>query len=73
MGAQADAVGQATGGPVLGVIANSVAVPAAIVVSGHVQLPSLLLYRRAITRGSAGTLEPEQIESRLDLDDESVG
>ena len=62
IGGQADAVGQAAGGPVLGGIAGGVGVPFAIVVSGLLRMPSLLLYRRAIRRGSVGTLSPDEIE-----------
>ena len=57
MGAQSDAVGQAVGGPVLGLIGNA-SVPLALVVSGLFQLPSLLLYARAIKRGTPGTVAP---------------
>jgi DHA3 family tetracycline resistance protein-like MFS transporter len=57
MGSQSDAVGQAAGGPVLGLIGNA-SVPLALVVSGLFQLPSLLLYARAIKRGTPGTVEP---------------
>src|SRR6185295_2534520 len=46
MGSQSDAIGQAAGGPALGVIGN-VSVPAALVVSGLLRLPALLLYARA--------------------------
>jgi len=59
MGAQSDAIGQAAGGPALGVIGNA-SVPAALVVSGVLRLPALLLYARAIKRGTVGTAEPTQ-------------
>jgi len=71
IGGQADAVGQAAGGPVLGGIAGGIGVPFAIVVSALLRLPSLLLYRRAIGRGSVGTLAPEQIEPTLRLEDDA--
>jgi predicted MFS family arabinose efflux permease len=58
MATQSDAVGQAAGGPVLGVIAKTVSVPAAIAVSGLLRLPALPLYRRAIRRGTVGTVVP---------------
>ncbi len=57
MGSQADAIGQAAGGPVLGLIGNR-SVPAALVVSGLLRAPALLLYRRAIARGTVGTAAP---------------
>jgi DHA3 family tetracycline resistance protein-like MFS transporter len=59
MGAQSDAIGQAAGGPALGVIGNA-SVPAALVVSGLLRLPALLLYARAIKRGTVGTAEPTE-------------
>jgi DHA3 family tetracycline resistance protein-like MFS transporter len=58
---QSDAIGQTVGGPVLGVIARTVSVPAAIVVSGLVRLPALLLYGRAIRRGTEGALRAEEV------------
>lgn len=57
MGSQSDAIGQAAGGPALGVIGNA-SVPAALVVSGVLRLPALLLYARAIKRGTVGTVKP---------------
>jgi MFS transporter, DHA3 family, tetracycline resistance protein len=57
MGSQSDAVGQAAGGPVLGLIGNA-SVPAALIVSGLLRLPVLLLYARAIKRGTVGTVRP---------------
>jgi hypothetical protein len=73
MGSQSDAVGQAAGGPALGALASGFGAPFAIVVSGLLRLPSLLLYRRAIRRGTVGTLAPEQIEPELHLEDEPIG
>jgi MFS transporter, DHA3 family, tetracycline resistance protein len=70
VGGQADAVGQAAGGPALGAIAGGLGVPVAIVVSAALQLPTLLLYRRAIRKGTVGTLAPNQIDPVLDLEDE---
>jgi len=66
MGAQSDAVGQAAGGPALGLIGNA-SVPAALVVSGFLRLPALLLYARAIKRGTVGTAEPT--EEALELEE----
>ena len=57
MGSQADAIGQAAGGPVLGLIGNA-RCPAALVVSGLLRCPALLLYARAIARGTVGTVAP---------------
>ena len=66
MGAQSDAIGQAAGGPALGLIGNA-SVPAALVVSGFLRLPALLLYARAIKRGTVGTVEPT--EEALELEE----
>ncbi len=44
LGGQADALGQAAGGPPLGVVATRVSVPGALVVSGLLRAPALLLY-----------------------------
>lgn len=65
MGSQSDAVGQAAGGPVLGLIGNA-SVPFALVVSGLLRLPSLLLYARAIKRGTVGTVAPADEAIALD-------
>ena len=68
MGGQADAIGQVAGGPVLGVIGNR-SVPIALGVSGLLRLPALLLYARAIRRGSAGTNRPpEDAASELETE-----
>jgi hypothetical protein len=72
MGSQSDAIGQASGGPALGAIASGFGAPFAIVVSGLLRLPSLLLYRRAIRRGSVGTLAPGQIEPELHLEEDPL-
>lgn len=69
VGAQSDAIGQAAGGPGIGLIARSVSVPTALVVSGLLRLPALFLYARAIRRGTVGTLAPDQIEEELHLED----
>jgi hypothetical protein len=68
MGTQADAIGQAAGGPVLGVVGNR-SVPLALVLSAVLRLPALLLYARAVRRGTVGTLEPEAIEEDLAIDE----
>ena len=69
MGSQADAVGQAAGGPVLGLVATKVSTPAALVTSGLLSLPAIGLYIRAIRRGSVGTLKPEEMESEIRIDE----
>jgi DHA3 family tetracycline resistance protein-like MFS transporter len=66
LGSQSDAVGQAAGGPVLGVIGNR-SVPAALVVSGMLRAPALLLYARAISRGTVGTAAPS--DETLELEE----
>lgn len=70
VGGQADAIGQAAGGPGIGLIARSVSVPTALVVSGLLRLPALFLYARAIARGSVGTLAPGEIDEELRLEEE---
>ena len=66
MGSQSDAIGQAAGGPALGLIGNA-SVPAALVVSGFLRLPALLLYARAIKRGTVG--RPNRPRSALELEE----
>ena len=58
---QADSIGQAVGGPVIGVSATVRSVSAAIVLAGLVRVPVLGLYARAIRRGTAGALEPAEV------------
>lgn len=48
---QVNAIGQIIGGPIIGVIANSISVRAAIVASGIVLIPSLFLYLKTIRLG----------------------
>jgi MFS family permease len=67
MGTQADAVGQAAGGPALGFVGNR-SVPLALVVSGLLRLPALFLYARAVRRGTVGTLPPEAIDEELEIE-----
>ena len=71
VGGQADAIGQAAGGPGIGLIARSVSVPTALVVSGLLRLPALFLYARAIRRGTVGTLAPGEIDDELHLEDDA--
>lgn len=70
MGSQSDAIGQTVGGPGLGLIARSVSVPSAIVVSGLLSAPVILLYLRAIKRGTVGTLPPDAMQERLTLEND---
>jgi len=58
MATQADAVGQAAGGPVLGLSAHFISVPVTLAISGVLRLPALALYVRAIRRGTVGTVPP---------------
>ena len=71
MTTQVHAVGEASAGPVLGAIGNR-SVPLALVVSGVLRLPALLLYRRAIRRGTVGTATPADEDLTL-ADDEATG
>ncbi len=72
VGGQFDAIGQTAGGPGIGLIARSVSVPAALVVSGLLRLPALALYARAVKRGTVGTLAPEEIDEELRLVDQAA-
>jgi len=72
VGGQSDSIGQTVGGPGIGLVARSVSVPTALVVSGLLRLPALLLYARAIRRGTAGTLSPDEIEKELHLEEQHV-
>jgi DHA3 family tetracycline resistance protein-like MFS transporter len=58
---QADAVGQALGGPIIGIVATVRSVTAAIVMAGLVRLPVQGLYARAIRRGTEGALSPDEV------------
>lgn len=68
MGTQADAIGQAAGGPVLGFIGNR-SVPLALAVSGVLRLPALLLYALAVRRGTVGTVPPEAMPEELAIEE----
>jgi hypothetical protein len=57
MGSQSDAIGQAAGGPALGVIGKRLGARGARGL-GLLRLPALLLYARAIKRGTVGTAQP---------------
>ena len=70
IGGQADAVGQAMAGPVIGGVARGVSVPWALSLAGLLQVPILLLYVRAIRRGTVGTRKPEEIDQELELAEE---
>jgi len=48
---QANAIGQATGGPVLGIVGNTFGIPAALVVGALTTLPAAALYGRALRHG----------------------
>lgn len=50
MTGQANAIGQATGGPAFGLIARAVSIPAALLGSAVVLSPIVALYRRLITK-----------------------
>jgi DHA3 family tetracycline resistance protein-like MFS transporter len=56
IGGQATAVGQAGGGPALGVIGNVAGIPAALVTGALLGLPAVALYARALRHGG---VEPE--------------
>ena len=62
MSSQLGALGEASAGPLLGWFATSRGVPGALVLTGLLRAPALLLFARAIRRGSVGTLPPDEIE-----------
>ena len=69
MGGQADAVGQAMAGPVVGGVGRAVSVPWALSLAGLLRLPILFLYLRAIRRGTVGTVAPDAMDQEIDLAD----
>lgn len=69
MGGQADAVGQAMAGPVVGGVGRAVSVPWALSLAGLLRLPILFLYLRAIRRGTVGTVAPDAMDQEIDLVD----
>lgn len=58
MSAQADALGQMVGGPILGAIAMRASLPAALVTAGIALLPALLLYARTGRQDAAEAVGP---------------
>ena len=66
MATQFDAIGQAAGGPMLGLSTKLVSVPVTIMISGLLRIPVLSLYLRAIRRGTVGTVPP--VDEAIDLD-----
>lgn len=62
MWSQVGALGEASGGPTLGWFASARGVPSALVLTGLLRAPALLLFARALRRGSVGTLPPKEIE-----------
>jgi MFS transporter, DHA3 family, tetracycline resistance protein len=69
MGGQADAVGQAMAGPVVGGVGRAFSVPWALSLAGLLRLPILFLYLRAIRRGTVGTVAPDAMDQEIDLAD----
>ena len=63
MAGQADALGQLSGGPVLGVIGTIAGIPAALVAGAGFLVPAALLYGRAVRLG-APEVEPTATEDR---------
>ena len=59
MSGQANALGQVTGGPAIGVVGTLRSVRAALVASGLLLSPALLLYGRALRLGGTAFALPE--------------
>ena len=57
---QADAVGQWTGGPAVGVVGNAFSIRAALAAGSLCIAPALVFYRRAIGHGGAEELAQEE-------------
>jgi DHA3 family tetracycline resistance protein-like MFS transporter len=57
---QVDAVGQITGGPLIGLVANLISIPAAMTISGLLLAPAMPLIRAA-DRNEAKTSEISKI------------
>jgi MFS transporter, DHA3 family, tetracycline resistance protein len=64
---QLHAVGEAAAGPSLGAVGNR-SVPLALGISAVIRLPALILYRRALSRGTVGDATP--VEGALVLDED---
>jgi MFS transporter, DHA3 family, tetracycline resistance protein len=62
MSSQAGALGEASAGPVIGVIGNVFGVRSALTIAALILSPTLLLYGRAIRRGG---VEPELEDASL--------
>ena len=62
MSSQVGALGEASGGVSLGWFATARGVPATLVLTGLLRAPALLLFARALRKGSVGTRPPEEIE-----------
>jgi DHA3 family tetracycline resistance protein-like MFS transporter len=60
---QMDAIGQMIGGPIVGIVANLFGLRAALVASGVILAPVLLLFRRAYSQ-SADPVEEEPISAK---------
>jgi MFS transporter, DHA3 family, tetracycline resistance protein len=69
MGSQVDALGQILGGPALGAIGRSTGVAVAIVVSGVIRLPALLLFGRAIRRDELAVDYPQKTDLQVTSDE----
>jgi len=68
MAGQADALGQLSGGPVLGLIGSGLGIRAGLVAAGAFLLPAVLLYARAVRHG--GRAERVALEEGGGLRDE---
>jgi DHA3 family tetracycline resistance protein-like MFS transporter len=62
MSSQVGALGEAVGGISLGAFATARGTPATLVLTGLLRAPALLLFARALRKGSVGTLPPDEIE-----------
>lgn len=58
MSSQMDAIGQISGGPVLGLVGSLISVQAALTASGVLLSPAIAFLRRALNRPAAGEVAP---------------
>ncbi len=62
MAGQADALGQLSGGPVLGLVGSIAGIPGALVAGAGFLVPAALLYARAARRGGMAPATPPTVE-----------
>ena len=64
MQAQADGIGQAGGGPILGAIGKYVSLKAALIVATFALIPAILLYRSALIKKVAAKQNAKELNTK---------